>query len=164
MIGRRDIIHDPEAVCRAVRTTLPPGSTLTVATHNRALTVLEAAIVPPVEFAAHGFPTEIVRISLIAGTEAPIAVPVGPRRDWCHRYLDLDNGGLYGQLCLWYPTDPPHLRWTWDNGFESFVHLVLRHLIFEEHCRRNGTWPGHEAPHGHQADGSPHPVPPELAA
>lgn len=55
---------------------------------------------------------------------------------------------LLGQLCLWYPGDPPSLQWNWADGLVAYVTIVHRHLQAEEFWRRNGRWPAEDAPHG----------------
>ncbi len=119
-----------------------------------------------------GYPDEHVRISVRADG-AVFAVPidlVGARR-WEHRYprLAIEDLGrpefacvdwhfLLGALCLWYPEDPQHLRWSWADGLDAYVRVVQRHLWSEEYHRRWGQWPGEAAPHGHRRDRRPHPV------
>jgi len=63
-----------------------------------------------------------------------------------HRFLN-------DALCLYYPKDPPDLRWTSDRGLASLLDLIEAHLFFEEYWRRTGglhrgLWLGDEAPHG----------------
>jgi hypothetical protein len=63
-----------------------------------------------------------------------------------HRYPD-------GALCLWYPADPPHRRWTSDKGLLDLVEIIRRHLFLERYWRMTGGWDGGEwlyedAPHG----------------
>lgn len=65
-------------------------------------------------------------------TEAPAASP--------HRYGD-------GALCMWFPGDPPELRWTRDHGPVALLGQIVAHLLREEWWRQTGEWPGREAPH-----------------
>lgn len=117
------------------------------------------------------YPVEEVRVSvLLDGSIA--AVPIGgPDRPWYHRYprwsvaeiTNHNNGPLpwlsiVGGLCLWYPNDPRRWRWTWDDGFDTYLLLVQRHLWAEQYRRRHGDWPAEDAPHGERLDGTPHPL------
>ena len=63
-----------------------------------------------------------------------------------------------GGLCLEYPKDPPHLRWDWGKGFDTYLQVVQRHLWLEEFYRRHNYWPCEAAPHGEPLDGRPHKV------
>lgn len=149
------------------------GTTLEVARDDPNLTMLTA------EFAPHpdlvGYPIERVNI-VIRADGAVYAVPIDPdQRPWEHRYpptplnqivgaqARIDWHFLLGALCLWYPADPPHLRWSWADGIDNLLRLVQKHLWSEEYFRRTHRWPGEDAPHGRRADGQPHPVQsPEL--
>jgi hypothetical protein len=104
---------------------------------------------PWAPMAAEGYPTE--RLSILIWADGRIAaVPRGARgRRWLHRYPD-----PLGQLCLWYPHDPPTLRWQWSDGLAAFITIAHRHLQAEEYWRRTNAWPAEDAPHGE----GPHPV------
>lgn len=54
-------------------------------------------------------------------------------------------------LCLYYPGDPPELRWESRMGLLSLLDAAAEHLCFEGYWRRHGTWLGAEAPHGFAA-------------
>jgi hypothetical protein len=54
----------------------------------------------------------------------------------------------FGQLCLWFPDDPPALKWDWSDGLVAYITIVHRHLQAEEFWRRTGSWPAEDAPHG----------------
>jgi len=97
-----------------------------------------------VVFIAEGYPVE--RINLLLYRNGDIhAIPKWRKgRKWNHRYRHF---GIATGLCLWYPHDPPELRWTWDDGLEEYVLIVSRHLIYEEYWRRTGEWPVEDAPH-----------------
>lgn len=58
-----------------------------------------------------------------------------------HRFAD-------GALCLYYPGDSRHRRWTHDNGLASLISLAADHLFFEDHFTRTGHWLADEAKHG----------------
>ena len=70
-------------------------------------------------------------------------------RRWLHRYPP-----PLGQLCLWYPDDPPALGWQWSDGLAAFITIAHRHLQAEEYWRRTGIWPAEDVPHGE----GPHPI------
>jgi hypothetical protein len=63
--------------------------------------------------------------------------------EWC-----LGSPALFGDLCLWFPSDPKGLRWEWSDGLVSYITIVHRHLQAEEFWRRSGHWPAEDAPHG----------------
>lgn len=96
-----------------------------------------------------GYPTERVSIS-VRSDRRVTAVPIDPtRRSWQHRYpYILGDLAALGHLCLWHPHDPRALRWSWDDGFTSYVTVVHRHLQAEEFFRREGYWPSEDTPHG----------------
>lgn len=56
-------------------------------------------------------------------------------------------------LCLYYPLDPPEMRWTPDKGLLGLLDLVVDHLGYEAYWRATGgpdggVWLGDEAEHG----------------
>lgn len=106
------------------------------------------------------FEPERARVS-ISPQAAVFAFPLGERpRRWKHRNpspMGYEFGDLAGELCLYYPGDPRALRWEWDDGLVEFVSRVHRHLFFEEHWRRTGSWPVEDAPHG-APDADAHPI------
>jgi hypothetical protein len=57
-----------------------------------------------------------------------------------HRYDD-------GALCMWYPKDPPELRWIAEDGLLRLIRCAQVHLFREAFWRRYREWPGPEAPH-----------------
>lgn len=65
-------------------------------------------------------------------TNGPISSP--------HRYED-------ESLCMWFPADPPCLRWTFADGLVALVGQTQAHLVKEHLWREWGEWPGEEAPH-----------------
>lgn len=93
---------------------------------------------------AEGYPVEKVNLLLYRNGDIHAIPKSGKGRRWKHRY---HNFGAATGLCLWYPNDPPELRWTWDDGLEEYVRIVSRHLIYEEYWRRTGEWPVEDAPH-----------------
>lgn len=149
------------------------GTTVLVAHHDHSLTVLMATFAPHPDL--DGYPTETVRL-VVRSDGQVFAIPVDEQqRAWEHRYpgtaledvvagrIPGDWNFLLGALCLWYPHDPPHLRWTWTDGLDNLLRIIQRHVWSEEHFRRTRRWPGEDAPHGHRTDGQPHPVrSPEL--
>lgn len=147
------------------------GTAVDVATHDRVMTVLDVRLSPPPP-ALEGYPAEHVRLTVLRDGQV-FAVPINtPTRPWLHRYPRLTLGqirawpmdqlipweGLLGCLCLWYPRDPAHLRWSWVNGLDGYLRLVQRHLWSEEYGRRHGHWPAEDAPHGSRPDGRSHPI------
>jgi hypothetical protein len=60
-----------------------------------------------------------------------------------HRYDD-------DRLCLWYPRDPPELRWEWDDGLYQLLGHTAAHLMRERLWLKTGTWHGPERPHGYE--------------
>jgi hypothetical protein len=72
--------------------------------------------------------------------QRPRVVVDGPT-DSPHRYPD-------GSLCMWYPNDPPELRWNLSDGAGQLIAGVAAHLIREEWYRRTGEWIGDEVRHG----------------
>jgi len=158
---------DPQGFCDwVVHTVRVAGATLTVMVHSDMLTVFEATFEPSAIPALAGYPVERARISVFADGQV-VAVPVAdPARTWEHRYPtrftavgDGDWTIAFGGLCLWFPGDPPHLRWDWSKGLDDFVRIVQRHLWTEEYCRRNRRpWPVEDAPHGGPLAGKTHPI------
>ncbi|MDA8358863.1 MAG: hypothetical protein M0Z95_21785 [Actinomycetota bacterium] len=157
---------DPRGFCEwAVDTARVRGASLAVVTHIAAVTVLDVDFASPGDPALAGYPAESARVSVFANGVV-VAVPLGrPERTWKHRYPFQPSAACSGEwelavgaLCLWYPGDPPHLRWDWSNGLDDFVRILQRHLWMEEYCRRNGRpWPVEDAPHGTPCFGA-HPI------
>jgi hypothetical protein len=90
-------------------------------------------VVPP------GVPPRRVRISFARAGEVPLVNADGPPESK-HRYRD-------GELCMWYPDDPPELRWARPDPPGELLGLIVLHLVREEWWRRTGEWLGDEAPH-----------------
>ena len=158
-LGREALLTGPLKVIAHIDAAMPLVGAEVLAWDN-SMTMLEFVFKPALELAAHGFPTETARlVQLVDGRHPdPYAFPIGPTRTWHHRYPLTPEHGCFGQLCLWYPLDPPHLRWSWPEGILALVSIVRRHLWFEEQYRRSGTWPVEDAPHAHARDGRPHPI------
>ena len=65
------------------------------------------------------------------------AVPLNAeRRSWKHRFPHssvkqfIETGEiLTGRLGLWYPRDPPKLRWAWPDGLDRYIRKVQAHLL-----------------------------------
>ena len=130
---------------------------------------LELTLEPWAEPAAEDYPVERVAIS-VTSTAAIRADPIDTTgRRWKHRNPArlpgsvasplptglrarlgsvLDLAPLQGELCLWYPGDPPELKWEWNQGLVNYITIVHRHLQAEECWRRTSTWPAEDAPHG----------------
>jgi hypothetical protein len=53
-------------------------------------------------------------------------------------------------LCLFFPGDPAHQRWTSQHGLQALFDLTRNHLFYELHWRATAekVWLGPEAPHG----------------
>ena len=100
-------------------------------------------------FISEGYPIEKVNILLYRNEDIHAIPKSGKGRRWKHRHRKF---GVNTGLCLWYPHDPPELRWTWNDGLEEYVRIVARHLIYEEYWRRTGQWPVEDAPHGDPAN------------
>lgn len=156
-IGRRDVWSDPHAVARHL---VERGEVFglidaDVVIADTRFVCMWVTLEPWAPLAADGYPTERVAITTFHNGELR-AVPVeAHQRQWAHRYpyepLSLVH---LGHLCLWYPSDPRELRWTWSDGFINYLTIVHRHLMAEEYWRRHGQWPAEDAPHG---DGD-HPI------
>lgn len=96
----------------------------------------------------HGVPPRRVRISFARAGEVPLVNADGPAESK-HRY-----GG--GELCMWYPDDPPELRWARPDPPGELLGLIILHLLREEWWRRTGEWIGDEAPHPIRLSSRPH--------
>lgn len=91
-----------------------------------------------------GFPVELALIR-ITPTGLGMAWPLDDRRLFYHRNPN-------GDLCMWFPGDPPSLRWTAVKPLVDLILITRRHLIYEEFYRRNNWWPVEDVPHGFQAN------------
>jgi hypothetical protein len=164
----RHLRVDPEDCARWLSNAADLWATqVTVICDNDAVTILEVTFSAPPHMP--DFLEERARIAIRHNGEI-YAVPVGLERRWEHRYerytVDellhtthiINWHFLLGALCLWYPRDPAHLRWSWRQGLDGYLRLVQKHLWSEEYYRRTGVWPGEDAPHGRRPDGRPHPI------
>lgn len=88
-----------------------------------------------------GVPTRHVVITFSRRSPSEPKVSVDGPADSPHRYSD-------GTLCMWYPDDPPELRWTLADGAGSLVATITAHLIREQWYRNTGEWIGDEVNHG----------------
>ncbi|GAA2560731.1 hypothetical protein GCM10010210_38920 [Pseudonocardia hydrocarbonoxydans] len=86
-----------------------------------------------------GVPPRKVRISFARAGEVPLVNVDGPTESK-HRYSG-------GELCMWYPDDPPELRWARPDPPGELLGMIVLHLVREEWWRRTGEWVGDEAPH-----------------
>ena len=165
---------DPESCCRwLIESGAVSYADLVTVLQTEGITVFDVRFDVPAELG--DYPVEHAKVSVLADASIA-AVPVGDRdRPWHHRYpqwsIDQIIGhadgpllwlSVVGGLCLWYPGDPPAWRWNWDQGFDTFLQLVQRHLWSEEYYRRHGHWPVEDAPHGERADGTTHPFNPPF--
>jgi hypothetical protein len=151
VIGLAMVFADPAGVARQLREDAGVYGLASVqvrlADKHHVLFWLE--LEPWAPMAAEGYPTE--QLSVLVWADGRIAAtPRGARgRRWLHRYPP-----PLGKLCLWYPDDPPALRWQWSDGLAAFITIAHRHLQAEEYWRRTGNWPAEDVPHGE----GPHPI------
>lgn len=73
----------------------------------------------------------------------------GPRTSK-HRNPPFEDGvfGKSAELCLYYRRDPDERRWRPENGLLGLFDLGRIHVANEHAWRRDGRWPGEDAPHG----------------
>jgi len=65
-----------------------------------------------------------------------------------HRYAPHPRDALQRpSLCIWYPDDPPELRWVPSDGLLSLIEMTRVHLFKEAYWRETGEWIGEEVPH-----------------
>lgn len=57
-----------------------------------------------------------------------------------------ESSHRYGKnkLCMWYPADPPELRWLPEHRLVGLIEMARLHLFREEYWRRTGGWDGGE--------------------
>jgi hypothetical protein len=67
---------------------------------------------------------------------APIVVADGPARSR-HRYTWLRPTAL----CMWYPRDPPAMRWRLQEGITGLIDRARVHLLREAWWRTTSSWP-----------------------
>lgn len=139
----REWRHYPHACAKQLNALLADdGITVKVCHHDPRLTVLDVRIDPPPAHCLPGYPAEHLRV-VISSDLGVQAVPIGADRAWRHRYpipCESNNWvtSLTGPLCLEYPLDPPHLRWSWSDGLDTYLRIAQRHLWSEEFWRRHG--------------------------
>ena len=107
-------------------------------------TVIELTTVPFHPMSDFGYPDETYWLVVTPTSAIAAPLPDDPRR-WEHRY-----GGGLGEFCLWYPDDPPTLKWSIDEPVEELLAIVSVHVQAEEYNRRAGRWPIPDAPHGYR--------------
>lgn len=100
---------------------------------------------PTGTFIRQGYPIEELQLVIHGGGSVRAIPKSGRGRSWLHRN---SIAGVWLDLCLWDPSDPEPVRWSWDDGLEEYVRIVSRHLIYEEYRRRHGEWPVEDSPHG----------------
>lgn len=157
-ISKEAVLGDAYGAVAEVRSLLPNVVGAVVTHASRELMRVDLRLAPPLELAPHGYPVEWVCVAVSTGEPEPSAYPLRRGLTWEHRHPDPLLGDRQGPLCLWYPRDPSRLRWSWSDGFESYVAIVHRHLIGEEYFRQHGAWPWRDVPHRERPDGRPHPV------
>lgn len=134
------VLRSPEAVAEEISTG-QYGVTLRFVGRKDRQVLFEGSFVPPAAFAKERYPFEIAHI--LVGPQGDVwTVPKESSRSWEHR------NGPGGELCLWFEGDPRELRWEWEDGFDAYVAIVHRHLVYEEFFRREGRWPVEAAEHG----------------
>lgn len=147
----RELFRWPQEIAKQLAGPDGPAfiqSTRVVAADRRRV-ILHLGLRPWEPMAANGYPDETVGV-LVTDNKAVRTFPVEPdHRTWQHR-------NPIGDLCLWYPEDPPELQWTWNDGLEPYLGIVSRHVQAEEYYRRTKRWPWEDAPHGQ--DAKPHPI------
>lgn len=96
-----------------------------------------------VEFVLHprGVAERSVTVSFSRGNPEVPRVHVDGPEESPHRYGN-------GELCMWYPWDPPERRWTLEDGAASLAATIAAHLLREEWFRKTGEWVGEEVRHG----------------
>lgn len=151
LIDRDEVVRDPRGVAAyLIESSAVFGLTaVDVRVAAKHMVVYWLTLEPWTPMAARGYPTERISIS-VWPTGAVTAVPIGGSgRTWQHRNaFVLGRLDRIGDLCLWFSSDPPALRWRWNDGFVAYVTVVHRHLQAEEYFRRTGRWPAEDAPHG----------------
>lgn len=171
VVWRRErILRDPHGAAAWLNSGVVYGGHVSVLSTSVRCVVFTVVFKPPPVRSLAGYPIETARVVVMTSGD-PLAIPGGARKTWRHKYPCLAGPGpgripqgfipfesLVGALCLWYPKDPPALRWDWSKGLDDYVRVVQRHLWCEEFFRRNLRWPGEETPHGERADGQPHPI------
>jgi hypothetical protein len=82
----------------------------------------------------------VLRIK-ISGDSGRVWVDGFPGR-FKHKYKE-------GNLCMWYPSDPPEKKWTIDKGLLALIDLALVHLFKERYAKDHPDepWLGDEVPH-----------------
>jgi hypothetical protein len=65
-----------------------------------------------------------------------------------HRYAPHPKDPLRRpSLCIWFPDDPPELRWVPGDGLLALVEMTRVHLFKEAYYRETGEWLGDEVSH-----------------
>lgn len=87
-----------------------------------------------------GISARRVTVSFSRGNPHEPHVRVDGPSESPHRYGN-------GELCMWYPYDPPARRWTLEDGAGALVAEITAHLLREEWYRETGEWVGEEVKH-----------------
>jgi hypothetical protein len=162
--GFQHVWSDPWSCCAWINdNSTIYGVTTSVIGRAASLVIVDVRFDSPPARSLPGFPAERVNVTITLSKEIA-AVPPQDGRLWLHRYarLQFEIGvpllSWAGGLCLWYPGDPPWLKWTWDDGLAEYLRIVQRHLWYEECWRRFGSWPAEDVPHGTPIDGRSFPI------
>lgn len=139
-IPLKRVLRSPEAVAEEISAT-QYGVTVRFVGRKDGKVVFDGSFVPPAAFAREHYPLETAHI-VVDPQGGVWTYPSESRRSWEHR------NGPAGELCLWFEGDPRELRWEWEDGFDGYVAIVHRHLVYEEFFRREGHWPVEAAEHG----------------
>jgi hypothetical protein len=134
------------------------GRHLIVALHpDRPRRASEESGYGPLVFSIDNLPVrgrdQPTKVEIWFRADVPIARAAGiPESEFPSVYDQFDSGPHRhgdGGLCLYYPYDPPTLRWTLAKGLSALYDMASEHLYFEDYYRRHDkVWLGREAPHG----------------
>ena len=150
-ITLKDILDRPEEVCSYIVNQLYVVTSAEVVKNRYRCVILRVIFRPIIELLNEDFPEETVGIEVHRDGQIWATPHNALTRRWKHH-------NVLSDLCLWYPQDPRRLRWEWEDGFIAYLGIVSRHLQAEEWYRRYGYWPFEDAPHGHNSEGSYHPI------
>lgn len=81
----------------------------------------------------------VVTIIFPPRSQTPVVLADGPPAS-PHRY---DDGGL----CMWFPGDPPAMRWRFSHGLLDLLDAIRAHLFREAWWREHNEWLGPEVGH-----------------
>jgi len=145
-VDLNDVLSDPSGVPTRLLADVWGLTECTLLWANRGAVAYRLQLEPWLALRDEGYPTERVGLMVAADGNVYATPHQADGRAWRHRYSW--QASMFGQLCLWDPSDPAALRWDWQDGLVSFVTIVHRHLQAEEFARRHGVWPAEDSPHG----------------